>query len=224
MNNLFASHKGKIFKRLLFLALGLAIAMMFVNIMSDSEQPAAQTQANNTAREDEGPSVDYAPVYADATATPTATPEPSLAAGNDEELITNDVKTLASDFVEGWTTYDYDKPGNLADLEGVPVDSENRANLDKSFKSLMDGAKEREERSTGNIESVAISSLDYTGSHASGEGQGTVEVAANVTVSNQEVGSAGATAVKNYEVSVVKSRDSSDDGNNWYVSDIKEVS
>lgn len=222
MNSLFASHKGRLFKKLLMVAVAAAFAMM---IFGGGTGPTGDSSAasKKVSEANAGPQVGHVKVYAQSTAEPTATPTPSTS-GNDEAIITNDVKVLARDFVVQWTTYDYQQPPAYTALKGAAKDPDNNGTLVSKHSEWTNGMKSRKELSTGSVGSVNITGLNYKGNAQSGAGEGTVKVTVNQTISNSEVGSAGTTVVRAYEVKVRKIQGGTDDGNSWFVYDIVALS
>lgn len=219
MNSLFASHKGRVFKKVFIGAFVLAL-LMFMFGGGGGDDPAT----SEVMVADSQPQVNYSRVYAPTQPTPEPTPTAPVGV-NDEAIITNQVKEMSRDFVQAWTTYDYQTPPSYGVFEGAAQDPQNNGALMVKYEELVAGMEDRNELSTGNIGSVNITSLNYRGNAQSGTGEGTVKVTVNVTVSNSEVGSAGTTMVRAYEVKLMKQQSrGSADGSDWFIYDIVTLS
>lgn len=219
MGSLFASHRGRVFKKVALFSIAAAFIMMLFNGGggTPAEDPTVMAA-------DSGPQVNYSRVYAEAKPAPSATPTAPVA-GNDEAVITQTVKDMSRDFITAWTTYDYQTPPSYSVLEGAAQDPANNAELVRKHEELVEGMKARSELSTGNVGSLNITRLDYVGTARQGEGEGTVKATVNTTVSNSEVGSAGTTIVQVYEIKLRKEKNSrTADAAEWYIYDIVPLS
>lgn len=220
MNALFSTHRGRLVKRLGILAVVASIALLIFGGGGGAGTATSSEGGNDVA------SVDYARVY---PSQESVKPEPEETATTTapvdlEKQIAEDTKEVAKGFVEDWTTFDYAKPPSYSSLSGAAKSEEHGATLRQRHEEHVSEMKRNKELSTGSVVSVSVSKVNYSGDLTNGTGEGVIRANVSETVSNSKVGSAGIVRVREYDISVKRSFDSSDDSGEWVVTDITVAS
>lgn len=226
MNLIFSSHKGRIIRKIFFVALAAAFVSM---VWSANSEPVEDTTTNSAAVVDQQPQVDSARVYVDpnaegegasASPSPSATPTEGSQQDNQQAII-NSAASPASALVTAWTSYDYKEPPAANSISGYPQDPANATTIKPKYDAWVKNMQDKQELSTGQVTNVQLVSIDYVGSLANGYGKAVFVISVNTTVANSEVGAAGSSVVNKYTVTVNRLQNTTtEDDNEWFVSDI----
>lgn len=229
---MFSSHRGRLYRNLAFVLLAVIVIMGFFNMMAGSS--SGGTDPETTASPDETVEMGSARVYEMPTEAPTgasaeASEEGSESTSEDasvveaqEKEITDGMKGAASDFAESWVTYDYENPGELADIENAEVSEAAPGNIHDAFDDRNKSMKDKEALSSGEVKSTRITKLDYQGDADSGVGKGTVTVVLDQTVTDKDSGSAGSTNEETFVLKMERSGSYDSASGDWVVVDVQK--
>lgn len=226
MNLIFGSYKGRIVRNVI----GLLAVVAFISMVISANGSESSTTAaeQETAQSDTKPQINFARVYAkpteDASSQPSSEPTEKPDNENDKQAIINASSVPANSLMASWITYDYRTPTTKDKIPGYPQDGANQKTMNPKYDAWVKTMQDKKELSTGSVTDVKLDSIDYNGTLSSGSGKATFTVTVSTTVANSQVGSAGTNVVKKYKVTTVRLEDlSTEDDDNWFVSDLSEV-
>ena len=219
MGSLFASHKSRLFKKLAVAAVVLGFVMMLFNGGGGSS-----SDTTGKAREYKQ-HINYTRVYSNPSVAPTPTATAQVNSQASEAIITAAAKEAANEFIVAWTTYDYQKPPTYGQIPSAAQDDVNNGTLKPKFDALLKDMANTKELSTGNVGSLNITQLNYRGDNINGTGNAVIKATMNITISNSEVGSAGSSLVRTYEIRLTRDQQGgANDRNKWVVMDVITLS
>lgn len=219
MQPIFASHKGRIARRLAYVVAGLAF-VSFLLPGGAEEEVAARGGS-------QGGSISVYRVYPEGeepSASDEETDDPSDGPTlSPEEMIQEDALDVAEDFIVQWATYNRtDQTPVLSSIPGAPQLPEHQEILQQRLDERVALIVDNNESSRGTVQSLSLDALEYDGGETQGVGSATITATSTSIVTNDQLGSGGTTVQIVYTIELRRTVEPGE-VRDWYIHDVTET-